>query len=196
MIIEILRGSQNQAQVKNCLVNGVTEGIRFKSKASEKQAARLAFTERQATAILEMRLYRLIGLEIQALEKEHEKTLKNIAEYEDILNNYDSMAGVIIRDLDAIKKEYGKKRRTAIENAEEAVYEEKKTEAMEVWFLMDRFGYVKTVDKTIYERNQEAITREYRHVFPVMNTDRICVFTDTGKMHVVKVMDIPLGKFR
>ena len=196
LIIEILRGSQNQAQVKNCLVNGVTEGIRFKSKASEKQAARLAFTERQATAILEMRLYRLIGLEIQALEKEHEKTLKNIAEYEDILNNYDSMAGVIIRDLDAIKKEYGKKRRTAIENAEEAVYEEKKTEAMEVWFLMDRFGYVKTVDKTIYERNQEAITREYRHVFPVMNTDRICVFTDTGKMHVVKVMDIPLGKFR
>ncbi len=196
LIIEILRGSQNQAQVKNCLVNGVTEGIRFKSKASEKQAARLAFTERQATAILEMRLYRLIGLEIQALEKEYEKTLKNIAEYEDILNNYDSMAGVIIRDLDAIKKEYGKKRRTAIENAEEAVYEEKKTEAMEVWFLMDRFGYVKTVDKTIYERNQEAITREYRHVFPVMNTDRICVFTDTGKMHVVKVMDIPLGKFR
>ena len=97
-----------------------------------------------------MRLYRLIGLEIQALEKEHEKTLKNIAEYEDILNNYDSMAGVIIRDLDAIKKEYGKKRRTAIENAEEAVYEEKKTE----WIA----GYVKTIDKTTYERNKEAFT--------------------------------------
>lgn len=64
----------------------------------------LRFTERQATAILEMRLYRLIGLEIEALQKEHEKTLENIARYEDILNNYDSMAGVIMEELDSYKK--------------------------------------------------------------------------------------------
>ena len=69
-------------------------------------AAMLRFTERQATAILEMRLYRLIGLEIEALMKEHEETLKNIARYEDILNNYDSMAEVIMADLDQIKKEF------------------------------------------------------------------------------------------
>ena len=64
----------------------------------------LRFTERQATAILEMRLYKLIGLEIEALMKEHEETLKNIARYEDILNNYDSMAEVIIEDLEHIQK--------------------------------------------------------------------------------------------
>ena len=62
----------------------------------------LRFTERQATAILEMRLYKLIGLELEALMKEHEETLKNITRYEDILNNYDSMAEVIIADLDKI----------------------------------------------------------------------------------------------
>ena len=67
LIIEILRGSKNQKQVKDCLVNGITEGIRFKTEKSRKMAAKLKFTEVQATAILEMRLYKLIGLEIDAL---------------------------------------------------------------------------------------------------------------------------------
>ncbi len=196
LIIEILRGSKNQQQVKECLTRGVTEGIRFKTKASEKAASRLRFTERQATAILEMRLYRLIGLEMEALIGEHEATLANIARYEDLLNHYDSMAGAIMKELDAVKKEFGRKRRTALENAQEAVYEEKKIEEMQVWFLMDRFGYVKTIDKTVYERNKESILGENKYVFSCMNTDRICIFTDTGKMHSVKVLDIPLMKFR
>lgn len=79
LIIEILRGSKNREQVKNCLVNGATEGIRFRTKTSEKQAKKLGFTEKQAAAILDMRLYKLIGLEIEALTKEHEETLKKIA---------------------------------------------------------------------------------------------------------------------
>ena len=104
LIIEILRGSKSRDQVKKCLVEGITEGIRFKSKASEKAAKNLKFTENQATAILEMRLYRLIGLEIEALQAEYDQTMKNIASYEDILNNYDSMCEVIIEELDGIKK--------------------------------------------------------------------------------------------
>lgn len=196
LIIEILRGSKNQKQVKECLINGVTEGIKFKSAASKKAAAALNFTEAQATAILEMRLYKLIGLEIEALQKEHEVTLKNIASYEDILNNYKSMAKVIIKELDAIKKEYARPRRTAIENAAEAVYEEKKIEEMEVIFLMDRFGYSKTIDVTAYDRNKEAADSENKYVLSCMNTDKICIFTDTGKQHLIKVMDVPYGKFR
>ena len=66
LIIEILRGSKNREQVKKCLVEGVTEGIRFKTKVSEKAASKLKFTEKQAGAILDMRLYKLIGLEIEA----------------------------------------------------------------------------------------------------------------------------------
>ena len=196
LIIEILRGSKSQKQVKDCLTLGITEGIRFKSKASQQAAGKLKFTQRQASAILEMRLYRLIGLEIDALMKEHETTLKNIAFYQDVLNNYDSMADVIIRDLDRIKKEYGRKRRTAIENAEEIVWEEKKVEEMELYFLMDRFGYAKTIDKVTYERNREAADSEFRYGFSCMNTDKICILTDAGQMHTVKVLDIPFGKFR
>ena len=182
LIIEILRGSKNREQVKNCLVSGITEGIRF--------------TERQAAAILDMRLYKLIGLEVEALMAEHETTLKNIARYEDILNNYDSMAAVIIDELRAVKKEFGKKRLTAIENAAEAVYEEKKIEEMEVVFLMDRFGYARTIDKAAYERNKETADSENKYIFSCMNTDKICVFTDSGRMHTIKVLDLPYGKFR
>ena len=196
LIIEILRGSKSVKDAKACLTQGITENIKFKSQISKKMAAMLRFTERQASAILEMRLYKLIGLEIEALQKEHETTLKNIARYEDILNHYDSMATLIMEEMDAFKKEYGRKRRTAIENAEAAVFEEKKVEEQEVIFLMDRFGYAKTVDVSVYERNKEAADSENKYVVNCLNTGKICLFTDGGKMHQIKVMDLPYGRFR
>ncbi len=196
LIIEILRGSQSVADARACLTQGITENIKFKSGISRKMAAMLRFTERQANAILEMRLYKLIGLEIEALMKEHEETLKNIARYEDILNHYDSMAEVIIEDLEHFKKEYARKRRTVVENGQEAVYEEKKIEEQEVVFLMDRFGYAKTVDVATYERNKEAADAENKWIVNCINTGKLCVFTNTGKMHQIKVLDLPYGKFR
>ena len=196
LIIEILRGSKNIKDAKACLTNGVTENIKFKSKISQKMAAMLRFTERQATAILEMRLYKLIGLEIEALQKEHEETLKKIARYEDILNHYESMSSVIIEELEQFRKEFAEARRTVIMNAEEAVFEEKKIEEQEVVFLMDRFGYARTVDPSVYERNKEAADSENKYIVSCMNTGKLCLFTNTGKMHQIKVQDLPYGKFR
>ena len=196
LIIEILRGSQSVADARACLTQGITENIKFKSGISRKMAAMLRFTERQANAILEIRLYKLFGLDIEALMKEHEETLKNIARYEDILNNYDSMAEVIIEDLEHFKKDYARKRRTVVENGQEAVYEEMKVEEQEVVFLMDRFGYAKTVDVATYERNKEAADAENKWIVNCINTGKLCVFTNTGKMHQIKVLDLPYGKFR
>ncbi len=196
LIIEILRGSKNIKDAKACLIEGKTDSIRFKSEASRKRASKLRFTERQATAILEMRLYRLIGLEIEALMAENAQTLKNIAAYEDILENHASMTKVILKDMEAIKKAYARPRRTSIENATEIIFEEKKIEEMPVMFLMDRFGYAKTIDMPTYERNKEAADSENKYVFPCINTGRICVFTDTGRMHAIKVLDLPFGRFR
>lgn len=196
LIIEILRGSKDRAMAKECLTQGNVDGIRFKSKESKIMATQLTFTEKQANAILDMRLYKLIGLEIEALINEHEETMANIYRYEDILERRDSMAQVIINELEEIKKEYGRRRRTVIENAEEAVYKEKEPEELEVVFLMDRFGYAKTVDVAAYERNKEAADAENRFVFPCRNTGKVCLFTDTGQLHTIKVMDVPFGKFR
>ncbi len=196
LIIEILRGSKNQKQVKECLVHGVTAGIKFKTAKSKKMAEQLLFTETQADAILEMRLYKLIGLEIAALMEDYQKTLANIERYTDILNNYSSMAKVIIDELKAFKKEFALPRKTAVENAREVVLEEKAPEEIPVVFLMDRFGYARTVDETVYERNREAADAENRTVIHCLNTGKLCVFTDTGKQHLLKVMDVPYGKFR
>ncbi len=122
LIIEIIRGSKSLKEVKACLTSGDTSGINFKTKTAEKAARKLNFTERQATAILELRLQKLIGLELQALQKEYAAILKNIANYQDILENHSSMIKVIKKDLEAIRKEFSLERRTVVENREEAVY--------------------------------------------------------------------------
>ena len=196
LIIEILRGSKNVKDARACLTDGITDNINFKSEQSKRDAAKLRFTERQTTAILEMRLQKLIGLELEALLKDHDETLKNIAKYEDILGSRAAMAKVIIKELERFKKEYAKPRKTVIDNLEEAVVEEKKIEEMDVVFLMDRFGYAKTVDVATYERNKEAANTENRYILTCKNTDKICIFTNKGQMHLLKVLDLPYGKFR
>ncbi len=196
LIIEILRGSKDRKMAKACLVEGKIDGIKFKSKESKIMATQLMFTEKQADAILEMRLYKLIGLEIEALINDHEETMANIYRYEDILARKDSMAQVIMNELDGIKKEFQRSRRTAIENAEAAVFEEKKLEEMDVFFLVDRFGYARCIDVATYERNKEAADTENKFVFSCKNTGKVCLFTDSGQLHTIKVLDVPFGKFR
>ena len=71
-----------------------------------------------------------------------------------------------------IRKEFGRKTPTVVENAEEAVFEEKKVEEQEVVFLMDRFGYAKTVDMAVYERNKEAADSENKYIVHCMNTGK------------------------
>ncbi len=196
LIIEILRGSKNIKEAKDCLVNGNTENIRFKTEQSRKDAAQLHFTERQATAILEMRLYRLIGLEIQALRKEYEETMNRIQTYSRILEDRGEMAKVIIKELKEIQKEYGRERRTALDNVAQAVVEEKPIEETDVAVLIDRFSYGRCVDMSVFERNREAAESECKRIIFCKNTDKLAIFTNTGQMHLVKVLDLPQGKFR
>ncbi len=196
LIIEILRGSKHIKDAKACLTEGITQPIQFKSKASEKKAAALRFTERQATAILEMRLYKLIGLEIEALMAEYEKTKKNILRYEEILGSRAAMAKVIIKELEALKKEYAVLRRTDLEQAKEIILKEPQIEETDIVFLMDRFGYARAVDAGVYERNKEAADSENHFVIPCKNTGKIAVFTNQGQMHLIKAADLPFGKFR
>ena len=196
LIIEILRGSKSLKDAKACLINGETQNIIFKTQKSKKEASKLCFTEKQASAILEMRLYRLIGLEIMALQEEYAEILKKIDKYQDILEHPASMKRVMKKDLEKIKKNYGFDRKTELTNAKAAVVKALPIEEKEVVFVMDRFGYSKILDKNTYERNEETVLKEYRHIVHCMNTDKICVFTDTGVMHQIKVQDIPSGRLR
>ena len=196
LVIEILRGSKDRPMAKKCLVNGATEGINFKSRESKAMASQLLFTDAQADAILDMRLYKLIGLELDALVKEHEQTVANIYRYEDILESHESMSLVIQDELNKIKKEFRTPRKTEIDNKENAFYEEKPVEEIDVAFIMDRFGYAKTIDVNTYEKNKETIEAEFKYSFVMKNTGKVCFFTNTGNLHTVKAMDLPQGKMR
>lgn len=196
LIIAILRGSKNLKDAKACLMEGDISNIHFKTPGFDEDARKLRFTKKQASAILEMRLYKLIGLEILALEKEYKETLRKIKEYEKILSSKLTMDDVIKKDLEEIKAEFATPRRTLIEDGKEAVYDETAVEIREVVFVMDKFGYGKLVDRATYDRNQETIEGENPHVIPCLNTDKICLFTDTGLLHQVKASDIPYGKMR
>ncbi len=194
LIIEVIRGSRSIAQARDCLTNGNTKDIKFKSKESEKEASELCFTERQATAILDLRLAKLIGLEIEKLKKEYDELTEEIARYEKILSDNNAMKKVIIKDLENIKKEYAADRKTEILDAAAAVYVEEAPKEIPVVFLMDRFGYAKLVDTAAYERNSETIDAENKYVLRCLSTDRICIFTQTGVMHQLKAQSLPVKK--
>ena len=196
LIIEVIRGSQNISQAKACLTKGDITDIKFKNPASAKEAQTLCFTDRQAQAILELRLSKLIGLEIQQLRDEFDNLVKEIAEFELILSDEKAMRKVIIKDLENIKKEYGYERKTEICDAQAAVYVEEKAKAQEVVFLMDRFGYAKTIETSAYDKNSETVDSENKYVIRCMSDDRICIFTQTGVMHQLKMEKLPLKKIK
>ena len=196
LIIAILRGAKKLEDAKACLTTGDASRIYFKDPSYLRDAMQLHFTERQAQAILEMRLYKLIGLEILALEKEHAETLKKIETYEGYLSSREKLDKLLIKDLEAIKKEYAHERRTRLEDSKEAVVVEKEPEDEQLIFLLDRFGYAKLLDVASYEKNREQIESEYRAVIPIMTSGRIQLYTSAGVLHQVKVRDIPAGKLK
>ena len=196
LIIEVIRGSQTQKQAKACLTKGDTEGIKFRNPESEILAGNLCFTERQAQAILELRLAKLIGLEILALQTEYEKLTEQIAEYEDILNSRRAMTLAIKKDLQKIKKEYAMPRKTLIEDGKEAVFDENAFTEQEYVFVQDKFGYAKLLEPAVFDRNINSVTAENKYYFNCMNTDSICIFTNNGNMHQIKAQKIPVKKMR
>jgi DNA gyrase subunit A len=196
LIIEILRGSKSRKQAMDCLVMGVTTGIHFRSAESRKNAMNLMFTERQANAILDMRLVKLIGLEIDALKREYNETLGKIGFYKKLLEDHDAMAEQIIKELESFRTKYARSRRTALTDAGEIVIAEKELKEEKVVFCLDRFGYAKILDAQTYEKNRETADTENRYVLPVMNTDKVCIFTDKGRMHAIRVLDIPQKRLK
>ncbi|SHO48724.1 DNA gyrase/topoisomerase IV subunit A [Anaerocolumna xylanovorans] len=195
LIIEILRGSSSIAQAKGCLTLGDITDIKFKSKASEKQAKTLDFTERQAEAILSMPLSRLIGLEILKLHEENDSLKKSIDEYKLILSDSSELYKVIKNTLKNYKKTFNVPRRTKLTSITNVDYvEEVKIE--DIYILIDRFGYTKSIDTVSYSRLSEDTLKEYPHIILCKNTDKLCLFTAEGNMYQVKVSQIPKCKIK
>ncbi len=194
-IIEVLRGSTVVPMAKKCLMKGVTEGIKFKTKGCEKIARRFCFTELQADAILDMRLQKLIGLEMATLMKELDVCKQNVELYGGLLASRTKMNHRMKADLLEIKKRFAVKRKTEILDAEAVVLKKPEIREEKVYALVNRFGYIKLVDEATFERNKEHIPTDYRYVCEVMNTGKLYVFTEGGKCHQVKALSVPMGRY-
>lgn len=195
-VIETIRGSKTKTEAKECLMTGNVDNIKYRIAEDKKIAKTFDFTELQADAILDMRLSRLIGLELEALKKENEKTKQNIEKYIKILSDKKYMKKVVKDDLESIIKEYGQPRKTSIKNIEKAVIKKEAPKAFKEVVLMDKFGYVRAVSDTVYEKNKEAADSESKWVIPVMSDDKVVFITENGIMHTVPANKIPFGKFR
>lgn len=197
LIIEILRGSKNQEMVRKCLMYGDTTDINFKTKKSANLASKLDFTELQVNAILDMKLQRLINLEMNKLVGEENELLKKIKEYEGILGSKKKLYKVISNNLKDLQKNYSKERKTKITNA--TITEDfKDVEVIEedIQILIDRFGYVKTVDMVSIQRSSEDTLKQFKQIFTTKNTDKLCLFTNKGNLHSIKLSGIPKGKIK
>ena len=190
LIIEILRGSQSVKQARECLVHGTTDDIRFKSEASRKQASTLDFTENQADAILAMPLSRLVGLEILKLTTESDELKKKIDEYTTILGSEKELLKQIKARLRSYKKQFIAERKTEITDATILDYKEE-VKIEDIYVLVDKFGYTKSIDSATYNRAGEEGLKEFVHIISLKSDDKLCLFTAEGNMFQVKVSAIP-----
>ena len=194
-IIEALRGSKTVEMARKCLTKGIVEGINFKSKNAQKQASKLCFTENQATAILEMKMQKLVGLELDALTKEYNAHLKNIAEYTALLGSKTKMTNKMRSEMLALKEQFARPRKTEIVNAEAVVLKPQEVKAEQVCVLVNRFGYIRMIDEATETRNQANLMKDHKVMTHVMTTGTVYVFTDTGKCCAIKAQAIPMGKY-
>jgi DNA gyrase subunit A len=195
LIIEVLRGSSSVKQAKACLVEGNTEGIKFKSEASKKEAATFNFTDKQADAILAMQLSKLIGLEILKLHEEKDSLIASIKEYEKVLGSRKELYKVIKTRLSEYKKIFHSHRKTMLINAKSEDYVEE-VRIEDIYVLIDKFGYVKSLDSVSYSRVLEDNLKEYHYIIQMKNTDKLCCFTAEGNMFQVKAENIPRSKMK
>ena len=167
----------------------------------KKAMERLAFSEIQAQAILDLQLRRLSALERQKILDEYESIIKLIAELEEILANEKSLRRVIINELEDVKKEFGDARRTEITDAGTDYSIEDLIADEEVAITVTKSGYIKRTPVTTYSRQGRggkgrfgamAKNEDYiEHLFIASTHAYLMVFTDDGLVYKMKVHEVP-----
>ncbi|HEV2829525.1 MAG TPA: DNA gyrase subunit A [Pyrinomonadaceae bacterium] len=182
---------------------GIPSDTSLKSYLPKLQKAmdRLAFSEIQAQAILDLQLRRLSALERQKITDEYEGIIKLIAELEEILANERSLRRVIGNELEEVKKEFGDKRRTEIveEGVEYSIEDLIADE--DVAITVTNSGYIKRTPVSTYQRQGRggkgrfgaaAKGSDYvEHLFIASTHAYIMIFTDDGMVYKLKVHEVP-----
>jgi DNA gyrase subunit A len=202
-VIAIIRGSANRGDARENLVayfGGKKIDINTTGRTPKLDAER-PFTARQADAILELQLHRLTRLSIDEISKELKEVRDDIAEYDSILGSEKKLRGVIIKELEEVKKEYGDERRTRIEDEAAEIVLEDLIADEQVAVTFSHSGYMKRTPISTYRMQRRGgtgrtgmKTREedfVEHLFLASTHAFIMIFTNKGRVYWLKVYEIP-----
>ena len=210
-VIRIIRGSENRAEARLNLVNYFTGKTVNVAEGKAGKAAALKglvpttltrpFDAVQADAILELQLHRLTRLSIDEILKELAEVRGRIAEYEAILGSEKKLRGVIIKELEEVKKKYGDERRTIIQDEAAEINLEDLIADEQVAVTVSHSGYLKRTPISTYRQQRRGgtgrkgmSTREedfVERLFVASTHDYILIFTNTGRVYWLKVYEIP-----
>jgi DNA gyrase subunit A len=202
-VITIIRGSANRSEARENLVAffaGKKIDINITGRAP-KQDIEIPFTAIQADAILELQLHRLTRLSIDEITKELNLARENIAEFESILGSEKKLRGVIIKELEEVKKLYGDERRTRIEDEAAEIMLEDLIADEQVAVTVSHGGYLKRTPISTYRMQRRGGTGRtgmktrdedfVEHLFIASTHAYILIFTNTGRVYWLKVYEIP-----
>jgi DNA gyrase subunit A len=202
-VIAIIRGSANRADARENLVaffGGKKIDINVTGRAPRLDANK-PFTGKQADAILELQLHRLTKLSIDEISNELKQVRENIAEYESILASEKKLRGVIIKELEEVKKQYGDERRTVIEDEAAEIMLEDLIADEQVAVTVSHSGYMKRTPISTYRMQRRGGTGRtgmktrdedfVEHLFIASTHAYILIFTNTGRVFWLKVYEIP-----
>lgn len=170
-------------------------------EAKDGLIAAFNFSEIQARAILEMRLQRLVSLEIEKVREEYEEILKKIAYYKSVLESEQLQRSIVKEELDEIKEKYGDARRTDISYADDEISVEDMIPNEEMVITISHLGYIKRT-KTAEFRQQSRGGRGSRgsktrdqdfieHMFIAHNHNYLLLFTEQGRCFWLRAYEIP-----
>ena len=202
-VIAIIRGSANRADARDNLVDyfaGKKIDINTTGRAPKLDPEK-PFSAIQADAILELQLHRLTKLSIDEITKELNLTRENIAEFESILASEKKLRGVIIKELEEVKKVFGDERRTVIEDEAAEIMLEDLIADEQVAVTVSHGGYFKRTAISTYRNQRRGGTGRMgmktrdedfvEHLFIASTHAYILIFTNTGRVYWLKVYEIP-----
>jgi DNA gyrase subunit A len=182
-------------------VVAIIRGSRTRETAAGKLRAEFELTERQAEAILQMRLYRLTQLEGKELRDRLAELERRIRELEALLKSPAKQIAEIRRELTEIGEKYGDARRTRIIGSEKPLEMEDLVAQEDVVVTLSHEGYIKQIPMSLYRRRvnagvalagMEKYDSDYlEHVFVASTADTLMFFTDDGQAYWLPVADIP-----
>ncbi|MEA2679243.1 MAG: gyrase subunit, partial [Candidatus Binataceae bacterium] len=202
-VIVIIRGSANRADARENLVayfGGKKIDINTTGRAPKLDADK-PFTSKQADAILELQLHRLTKLSIDEISNELKSVREAIGEFESILASEKKLRGVIIKELEEVKKLYGDARRTVIEDEAAEIMLEDLIADEQVAVTVSHSGYMKRTPISTYRMQRRGGTGRtgmktrdedfVEHLFIASTHAYILIFTNTGRVYWLKVYEIP-----